>query len=64
MEKIKKKKFKDTKLGSWLKEKAPVVLNQVSDLLPDSGTLGIVKRVLDNEALKKEIIKELKHGKD
>lgn len=47
MEKIKKKKFKDTKLGSWLKEKAPVVLNQVGDLLPDSGTLGIVKRGLD-----------------
>ncbi len=47
MEKIKKKKFKDTKLGSWLKEKAPVVLNQVGELLPDSGTLGIVKRGLD-----------------
>jgi len=46
-EQIKKKKFKDTKLGAWLKEKAPVVLNQVGDLLPDSGTLGIVKRGID-----------------
>lgn len=44
MTKTQKKKFKDTKLGKWLKIKAPELLNQVGDFLPDSGTLGIVKR--------------------
>jgi hypothetical protein len=44
MNKTQKKKFKDTKLGQWLKIKAPELLGQVGDFLPDSGTLGIVKR--------------------
>lgn len=44
-----KKKIKDTKLGVWLKEKAPGVLGLVGDLLPDSGALGIVKNLLDKE---------------
>ena len=44
-----KKKIKDTKLGIWLKEKAPNVLGLVGDLLPDSGALGIVKNLLDKE---------------
>ena len=40
-------KIKDTKLGSWLKDKAPDVLGVVGDLLPDSGGLGVVKNLLD-----------------
>ena len=44
-----KKKIKDTKLGIWLKDKAPNVLGLVGDLLPDSGALGIVKNLLDKE---------------
>jgi len=36
-------KIKDTKLGAWLKLKAPRVLETVGDLLPDKGGLGIVK---------------------
>ena len=32
-----KKKIKDTKLGSWLKDKAPNILSIAGDLLPDSG---------------------------
>ena len=44
-----KKRIKDTKLGIWLKEKAPNVLGLVGDLLPDSGALGIVKNLLDKE---------------
>ena len=44
-----KKKIKDTKLGIWLKEKAPNVLGLVGDLLPDSGALGVVKNLLDKE---------------
>lgn len=45
----KKKKIKDTKLGSWLKSKAPKVLDVVGDLLPDSGGLGVVKNLIEKE---------------
>jgi len=45
-----RRKIKDTKLGNWLKEKAPGVLEVAGDLLPDSGGLGLVKRLLDNDA--------------
>lgn len=43
------KKIKDTKLGEWLKEKAPAVLDTVGDLLPEQGVLGVVKNLLDKE---------------
>jgi len=43
------KPIKDTKLGEWLKEKAPKVLDKVGDLLPDNGVFGIVKNLLDLE---------------
>ena len=42
-------KIKDTKLGGWLKVKAPGILSLVGDLLPDKGGLGIVKNLLDRE---------------
>ena len=45
----KKKKIKNTKLGSWLKEKAPNVLEIVGELLPDKGALGVVKNLIDND---------------
>lgn len=56
-------KLKDTKLGTFLKEKAPKVLEIAGDLLPDSGTLGIVKNLIehtvvdkaDRDAIKDEI---------
>jgi len=44
-----KNKIKDTKLGAWLKSKAPNVLSTVGNLLPDSGALGVVKKLLDKE---------------
>ena len=44
-----KKKIKDTKLGSWLADKAPSILGVVGDLLPDSGALGIVKNLIDED---------------
>ena len=47
--KMKDKKIKDTKLGSWLKSKAPKVLDVVGDLLPDSGGLGVVKNLIAND---------------
>ena len=34
------KKFKDTKLGKFLKDKAPNILNIVGNVLPDKGVLG------------------------
>ena len=43
------KKIKDTKLGSWLAEKAPQVLGVVGDLLPDSGAMGVVKNLIDKD---------------
>tara|TARA_R100001079_G_C4420006_1_gene139322 strand:- start:620 stop:1060 length:441 start_codon:yes stop_codon:yes gene_type:complete len=45
----KKTKIKDTKLGAWLKSKAPNVLDAVGDLLPDSGGLGVVKNLIAKE---------------
>tara|TARA_R100001509_G_scaffold160140_1_gene127514 strand:+ start:663 stop:1115 length:453 start_codon:yes stop_codon:yes gene_type:complete len=42
-----KKKFKDTKLGKWLKDKAPDILDTVGDFLPEAGALGIVKKIID-----------------
>ena len=42
-------KIKNTKLGAWLKGKAPKVLDVVGDLLPDQGALGVVKNLLDKE---------------
>jgi len=42
-------KIKNTKLGAWLKNKAPKVLDVVGDLLPDQGALGVVKNLLDKE---------------
>ena len=44
-----KKKIRDTALGAWLKTKAPKVLDTVGGLLPDSGALGVVKNLLDQE---------------
>lgn len=43
------KKFKDTKVGKFLKEKAPGILESVGDVLPDKGVLGIVKNLIDKD---------------
>jgi hypothetical protein len=43
----KNKKFKDTKVGKWVKEKLPEVAGNFADIIPDQGVLGIVKRVVD-----------------
>jgi len=41
------KKFKDTKVGKFLKEKLPEVAGSVGDFLPDQGALGVLKRIVD-----------------
>ena len=44
-----KKKLKDTKLGQFLKDKAPQVLDIVGDVLPTSGALGVVKNIISKD---------------
>ena len=41
-----KKKFRETKVGVFLKEKAPAILDTVGEFLPDQGGLGIVKNLI------------------
>lgn len=41
-----RKRIRDTKLGAWLKEKAPDVFEAVKDALPESGVLGVVKNLV------------------
>jgi hypothetical protein len=48
-EKKERKKFRDTKIGQFLKEKAPDILDKVADILPDKGALGIVKNIIDKD---------------
>lgn len=42
-----RKKFKDTKVGQFLKTKAPKILDAVGDALPERGVLGIVRNLID-----------------
>ncbi len=44
-----KTKLKHTKVGSWLREKAPDILDKVGDFIPNSGVLGVVKNLIDSE---------------
>ena len=43
------KKIKDTKIGKFLAEKAPDVLDVAGSLLPDAGLLGVVKNLIDKD---------------
>jgi hypothetical protein len=42
-----RKKFKDTRVGRFLKDKSPKVLEVVGDLLPNSGVLGVAKNLIN-----------------
>ena len=46
---MEKKKFSETKVGSFLSEKAPKVLEAIGSVLPDQGTLGIVKNIITSD---------------
>lgn len=41
------KKLKDTKAGKFLAEKIPDAIHIIGDFLPESGTLGIIKNLID-----------------
>tara|TARA_R110000796_G_scaffold137559_2_gene253666 strand:+ start:602 stop:1045 length:444 start_codon:yes stop_codon:yes gene_type:complete len=43
------KKFKDTKLGKFLGNTAPHILDIAGNLLPDAGVLGIVKNLIEKD---------------
>ena len=43
------KKLKETKLGKLLKEKAPKILDIIGDVLPSSGTMGILKNIISKD---------------
>ena len=45
-----KKKFKETKVGVFLKDKAPNILNAIGEFLPDKGGLGIVKNIISSDS--------------
>ena len=49
MKPLTQKPIKRTALGSWLKGKAPHILDTVGDLLPDRGGLGILKNLLEKD---------------
>ena len=46
----KKKKFKETKVGAFLTERAPNIVSQVGEFLPDQGALGIVKNLITSDS--------------
>tara|TARA_R100001509_G_scaffold105197_1_gene62180 strand:- start:413 stop:859 length:447 start_codon:yes stop_codon:yes gene_type:complete len=46
---VKQKKFKETKVGAFLTEKAPKLVSQLGEFLPDQGGLGIVKNIITSD---------------
>ena len=49
MSKKEKKKFKETKVGAFLTEKAPKLVAQIGEFLPDQGGLGVVKNLITSD---------------
>ncbi len=45
-----RKKFKETKIGAFLKNKAPKILDGIGDILPDNGAFGIVKNLISSDS--------------
>lgn len=55
-----KKKFKETKVGSFITKNVPQVLDVVGDVLPDKGVIGIVKNLISkDETVPQEVKDEL-----
>jgi hypothetical protein len=55
---MEKKKFNETKIGVFLASKAPKVLQALGDVLPNQGTLGVVKNLISSDNKIKAIDKE------
>jgi len=43
------KKFKETKVGKFLSNVAPKLIDGVGDILPDNGALGVLKNVISKD---------------
>ena len=54
-----KKKFNETKIGAFLANKAPKVLQALGDVLPNQGTLGVVKNLISSDTKIKAVDKEM-----
>ena len=54
-----KKKFNETKIGAFLANKAPKVLQALGDVLPNQGTLGVVKNLISSDNKIKAADKEM-----
>ena len=54
----KKKSFKETNIGIFLKSKAPKLLKTLGSFLPDKGGLGIVKNLISSDNKIKAVDKE------
>lgn len=52
------KKIKETKVGKWLAEKSPEVLEVVGDVLPSSGVWGIIKNLINQGKIPAEHLME------
>ena len=55
---MEKKTFKETKIGAFLSSKAPKILAAIGDVLPDQGTLGVVKNLISSDNKIKAVDKE------
>ena len=44
-----RKKFKETKVGIFLKEKGPKILDTIGDVLPNNGVYGVVKNLISQD---------------
>lgn len=55
---MKKKTFKETKVGAFLASKAPKMLQAIGDVLPNQGTLGVVKNLISSDNKIKAVDKE------
>ena len=55
---MEKKTFKETKIGAFLSSKAPKVLQAIGDVLPNQGTLGVVKNLITSDDKIKQADKE------
>jgi hypothetical protein len=53
-----KKSFRETKVGAFLASKAPKVLDAIGDILPNQGTLGVVKNLITSDNKIKPVDKE------
>ena len=53
-----KKKLNETKIGVFLATKAPKILAAIGDILPNQGTLGVVKNLISSDNKIKAIDKE------